>query len=206
MFVTLLILSYIISVSNSLPSETLVSIATYDFIIVGGGTAGLTLASRLSESPKVRVAVVEAGGHYERDSGNNSVVPGLAAYGANPDPSTANATPLIDWGFVTAPMAGLNGRTLYYARGKTLGGTSARNYMMYVLVSIKRVAHEMLSFMKIPAWDQRDLRPMGENGRGLFLWIPKTASILSQERTLLSTQYSPSCCKCQCARSQHRCL
>ena len=138
MFVTLLILLYIISVSTSFPCETLLSTATYDFIIVGGGTAGLAVASRLSENPKVRVAIVEAGGYYEQDSGNNSVVPGYAAYGANPDPSTANATPLIDWGFVTAPMAGLNGRTFHYARGKTLGGSSARNYMMYVSISMKR--------------------------------------------------------------------
>ena len=124
--------------SKSLPSETLLSIATYDFIIVGGGTAGLTVASRLSENSKIRVAVVEAGGYYEQDSGNNSVVPGYAAYGANPDPLTANDTPLIDWGFVTAPMAGLNERTLHYARGKTLGGSSARNYMVYVSISMKR--------------------------------------------------------------------
>ena len=135
MFVALLILSYIISVSKSLPSENLLSTATYDFIIVGGGTAGLTVASRLSENPKICVAVVEAGGYYEQDSGNNSVVPGYAAYGANPDPSTANDTPLIDWGFVTAPMAGLNERKFHYARGKTLGGSSARNYMTYVSIS-----------------------------------------------------------------------
>ena len=111
--------------SSSLP-------ATYDYIVIGGGTAGLALASRLSENPNIHVAVVEAGGHYEIDSGNKSVIPGYAAYGTLTDPATANATPSIDWGFVTAPVEGLNGRAFHYARGKTLGGSSARNYMVYV--------------------------------------------------------------------------
>ena len=104
--------------------------ATYDYIIVGGGTAGLTIASRLSEHSHLQIAIVEAGGFYETDSGNNSVVPGYASYGANTSPAAANDTPLIDWGFVTAPMAALNGRSFHYARGKTMGGSSARNYMV----------------------------------------------------------------------------
>ncbi|MCJ1412456.1 hypothetical protein MMC19_006550 [Ptychographa xylographoides] len=104
----------------------------YDYVIIGGGTAGLTLASRLSERSGLQIAIVEAGGHYETDSGNNSVVPGYAGYGASTDASTANDTPLIDWGFVTAPMMGLDGRKFHYARGKTLGGSSARNYMVFV--------------------------------------------------------------------------
>lgn len=49
--------------------------ATFDYVIVGGGTAGLTLATRLAEG-NVTVAVVEAGGLYETDNGNLSVVPG----------------------------------------------------------------------------------------------------------------------------------
>lgn len=51
--------------------------ATYDYIIVGGGTAGLALAARLAEDTSLTVAVIEAGGFYEEDFGNNSVVPGL---------------------------------------------------------------------------------------------------------------------------------
>lgn len=50
--------------------------ATFDYVIVGGGTAGLTIATRLAEDPAVSVAVVEAGGFYEIDNGNRSVVPG----------------------------------------------------------------------------------------------------------------------------------
>lgn len=104
--------------------------ASYDYIIVGGGTAGLTLASRLSENPNLQIAVIEAGGYAETDSGNRSVVPAYETYGASNDPATANDTPLIDWGFVTEPMAGFNGRKLHYARGKSLGGSSTRNYMV----------------------------------------------------------------------------
>lgn len=51
--------------------------ATYDYVVVGGGTAGLALAARLAEDTSLTVAVIEAGGFYEEDFGNNSVVPGL---------------------------------------------------------------------------------------------------------------------------------
>ena len=76
--------------------------ATYDYVIVGGGTAGLTMATRLAENPNISVAVVEAGGFYEIDNGNRSVVPGYATYYTGSDPD--NYQPLIDWGFSTAPQ------------------------------------------------------------------------------------------------------
>ncbi|MCJ1432986.1 hypothetical protein MMC27_002345 [Xylographa pallens] len=126
-----LLCAVFLRLSTSLPSGPFDQSTTYDYIVIGGGTAGLTVASRLSENSHLQVAVIEAGGHYEVDSGNNSVVPGYASYGASTDPAAANSTPLIDWGFVTEPMRSLNGRKFHYARGKTLGGSSARNYMVY---------------------------------------------------------------------------
>ena len=86
------------------------------------GTAGLTIAYRLAEDGKNRVAVVEAGGFYEQENGNTSVVPAYCPrYGATTI-SSASQYPLVDWGFVTEAQDGLGGRKLHYGRGKTLGG------------------------------------------------------------------------------------
>ena len=77
--------------------------ATYDYVVVGGGTAGLTIASRLAAEPSISVAVIEAGGFYEAEDGNISVVPGYCTVYAGTDPADTN--PLVDWGFVTLPQA-----------------------------------------------------------------------------------------------------
>ncbi|KAA8574822.1 hypothetical protein EYC84_004068 [Monilinia fructicola] len=69
-----------------------------DYVVIGGGTAGLTVATRLAEPGHLTVCVIEAGGFYEQDAGNKSSVPGYASYGSNVDPSTAADTPEIDWG------------------------------------------------------------------------------------------------------------
>ena len=76
--------------------------ATFDYIIVGGGTGGLTIATRLASDPAITVAVIEAGGFYEIDNGNRSVVPGYANYYTGSDPK--NYQPLVDWGFTTVPQ------------------------------------------------------------------------------------------------------
>ena len=76
--------------------------ATFDYVIVGGGTAGLTLATRLAQNASNSVAVVEAGGFYETDNGNISTVPSTDTYFAGADPG--DTQPLIDWGFVTVPQ------------------------------------------------------------------------------------------------------
>lgn len=102
--------------------------ATYDYLIVGGGTAGNAIAARLAEDFSLRVAVVEAGGFYEVDSGNRSVVP---AYCLGNDAPGVAPNPLTDWQYVTTPQSGLLDRSLPYPRGKTLGGSSALNYMAY---------------------------------------------------------------------------
>ncbi|KAF4635109.1 hypothetical protein G7Y89_g2995 [Cudoniella acicularis] len=99
------------------------------FRIVGGGTAGLTIAARLAADPSITVAVIEAGGFYEVDAGLTSVIPGNAIEFVGTDPN--NFQPLIDWGFSTTPQPGASNRKIHYARGKTLGGSSARNYMFY---------------------------------------------------------------------------
>ena len=96
--------------------------ANFDYIVVGGGTAGLPLARRLASNPSVTVAVVEAGGFYETDNGNYSEVPAYAV---------SQASPLIDWDISTQAQTGYQGRSLHYTAGKTFGGGSARNTMWF---------------------------------------------------------------------------
>ena len=74
---------------------------SFDYVVIGGGTAGLTIASRLAANPVLSVAIIEAGGFYE-DAGNTSVVPAYCVFYAGTD--TTNTNPAVDWGFVTTPQ------------------------------------------------------------------------------------------------------
>lgn len=103
--------------------------STFDYVIVGGGLAGLTLASRLSEDANTSVAVIEAGGFYEQLDGNISQIPADDVMWTSK--STSDVNPLVDWGFNTTPQAGAFNQIVHYARGKGLGGSTARNYMAY---------------------------------------------------------------------------
>ena len=76
--------------------------ASFDYVIVGGGTAGLVLAARLSENPLTSVAVIEAGSFYEL-GGNYSEIPAFDTLWAGKDPKDTN--PEVDWGFDTVPQA-----------------------------------------------------------------------------------------------------
>ncbi|KAH7110302.1 GMC oxidoreductase-like protein [Dendryphion nanum] len=103
---------------------------SFDYVVIGGGTAGLAIASRLSTY--FTVAVIEAGGLYERDNGNQSTVPYysliLPFLGTTEDyPKNS----LMDWDLISTPQPGAGNRRIHYAQGKTLGGSSAINTMAY---------------------------------------------------------------------------
>ena len=93
----------------------------YDFIIVGGGTAGCLLANRLSADPARRVLLIEAGG---RDDYHWIHIPVGYLY--------CIGNPRTDWLYYTDADPGLNGRSLRYPRGKVLGGCSSINGMIYM--------------------------------------------------------------------------
>jgi len=95
--------------------------ATYDFVIIGGGTAGCLLANRLSADPARRVLLVEAG-----DEDNYHWIHIPVGY------LRCIGNPRTDWRFRTEPESGLNGRDLLYPRGKVLGGSSSINGMIYM--------------------------------------------------------------------------
>ena len=86
--------------------------AIFDYVIVGGGTAGLVVAARLAQNLSNTVAVIEAGGFSEDDVGNLSAVPAYSVRYAGSSPSDTN--PLIDWGFVTTPQIVSRVWTSYY--------------------------------------------------------------------------------------------
>ena len=91
----------------------------FDYVIAGGGTAGCTLANRLSADPDVTVLLLEAGG---KDDWIWIHIPIGYLYCIN--------NPRTDWCYKTEPEPGLNGRSIIYARGKVLGGSSSINAML----------------------------------------------------------------------------
>ena len=91
---------------------------TFDYVVVGGGTAGLVIANRLSETPTVRVAVIEPGGD-ERNNPNVTVATNYITQNAYNTP--------IDWAYRTVPQLGVNNEPLVYHQGKAIGGTSTIN-------------------------------------------------------------------------------
>lgn len=98
---------------------------SYDYIIIGGGTAGLTIAARLSEDENVSVGVLEAGGNRLNDPMVDAPNLFLQLWDK----------PEYDWSYQTVPQKGTGNRVHGWARGKCLGGSSAINYTMFSMCS-----------------------------------------------------------------------
>ncbi|MBT6531994.1 MAG: choline dehydrogenase [Marinovum sp.] len=125
----------------------------FDYVIAGGGSAGCALAARLAEDPSVSVCIVEAGGNgrdlFIRMPAGNGFVFG---------------NPRLDWGYESVPQARLGGRSIYFARGKALGGTSIVNGMIYMRGV--PADYDMWRQKGLAGWGYADLLPYFRRAEG----------------------------------------
>jgi choline dehydrogenase len=114
----------------------------YDYVIVGAGSAGCVLAARLSEDPDVKVCLLEAG---PPDTAENIHVP--IQFGKL-------FKTQVDWDYSTAPEPFCDRRRIYLPRGRTLGGSSSMNAMIYM-----RGNRADYDGWGVPGWTYDDLLP-----------------------------------------------
>ncbi|KIJ41961.1 GMC oxidoreductase [Sphaerobolus stellatus SS14] len=108
--------------------SSLTAVVAYDYVIVGGGTGGLTVAGRLTEDPNVSVAVIEAGPNAEDLP--EVFIPGLIG--------TGQSFTTLNWAYPTVPQKNLNGRAVTVNAGKALGGSTIINSMIFVRTIIEQ--------------------------------------------------------------------
>ncbi|KAI0158327.1 choline dehydrogenase [Xylariaceae sp. FL1272] len=126
---------------------------SYDFVIIGGGTAALTIAARLSEQADFSIAVVEAGSYYQITNTLVSSTPACAVALTGTSPNDIN--PNVDWGFITTTQPGLDGREIHYARGKCLGGSSGRSSSGSLQRWVDLVGDESYNFKNMRPYYQK---------------------------------------------------
>lgn len=120
---------------------------SFDYIIVGAGTAGCVLANRLTKDPSKQVLLVEAG---KKDNYFWIDIPVGYLY--------TIGNPRTDWCFETEPEAGLNGRRIGYARGKVIGGCSSINAMIYMRG--QKSDYDHWESLGNPGWAWNDVLPI----------------------------------------------
>ena len=119
---------------------------SFDFVVVGGGSGGCAVASRLSEDPATSVALLEAGG---KDDNWVVTTPGAMIL--------MIAGKVNNWAFDTVPQKGLNGRIGYQPRGKGLGGSSAINAMVYIRGN--KADYDQWASLGNTGWSYSDVLP-----------------------------------------------
>jgi choline dehydrogenase-like flavoprotein len=119
---------------------------SFDFVVVGGGSGGCAVASRLSEDPATSVALLEAGG---KDDNWVVTTPGALIL--------MIAGKVNNWAFDTVPQKGLNGRIGYQPRGKGLGGSSAINAMVYIRGN--KADYDQWASLGNTGWSYSDVLP-----------------------------------------------
>jgi choline dehydrogenase len=117
----------------------------WDYVVVGAGSAGCVLANRLTEDPGVRVLLIEAGG---KDRHPNIKIPAGFAKQFHTK---------LDWDFATEPEPHCDGRSLFIPRGKTLGGSSSMNAMLYVRG--RPLDYDLWEAEGAQGWGWEDVRP-----------------------------------------------
>jgi choline dehydrogenase len=132
------------------------NVESFDYIIVGAGSAGCVLANRLSADPSKRVLLLEAGG---KDNWIWFHIPVGYLF--------AIGNPRSDWCFKTEAEPGLNGRSLAYPRGKAVGGSSAINAMIYMRGQAADYDHWRQ--LGLTGWGWNDVLPIYKSHEDTFL-------------------------------------
>ncbi|KAF8993243.1 alcohol oxidase [Cyathus striatus] len=137
--------------SNDVPLVTTIDCfleTEFDFLVLGGGSAGTVVAARLAENPAVKIGILEAGNFLPHDPVINT--PGYAGMGIG--------NPSYDWRFLSIPQPNLSSRPVFISRGKMIGGSGGINLMAYGRAS-KQEYDSLTDFSPQSGWNWNSLLP-----------------------------------------------